>query len=225
MDIEGIGEKLAEALLKAGLIKDVADIYALEDKREALVKLERMGEKRVDKILEAINKSKSRPLSRVIFALGIRHVGSETAEILAKHFGSMGELSKATAEELITKPTIGPKIAESIAAFFRQESNRDVITRLEDKRVTMKAEEAARPRKLPLAGKEFLVTGKLDSLTRTEAEARIRELGGLVGNSVSKKTDFLVVGADSGSKRDRALELGTTILNEKQFLDMLGKKD
>jgi len=225
MDIEGIGEKLAGALLEAGLIKDVADIYALEDKREALVKLERMGEKRVDKILEAINKSKSRPLSRVIFALGIRHVGSETAEILAKHFGSMGELSKATAEELITKPTIGPKIAESIAAFFRQESNRDVITRLEDKRVTMKAEEAARPRKLPLAGKEFLVTGKLDSLTRTEAEARIRELGGLVGNSVSKKTDFLVVGADSGSKRDRALELGTTILNEKQFLDMLGKKD
>ena len=224
MDIEGIGEKLADALLKAGLIEDVADIYALEDKREALVKLERMGEKRVDKVLEAINKSKSRPLSRVIFALGIRHVGSETAEILVKHFGSIDKLSQSTAEELMAAPTIGPKIAESIVAFFRQESNRKVIDKLRQAGVRMQ-EEAARPRELPLAGKEFVVTGKLDSFSRTEAETRIRELGGLVGSSVSKKTDFLVVGADPGSKLDRARELGTTILNEKQFLEMLEEKD
>jgi len=223
MDIEGFGEKLAEALLKEGLIKNVADIYTLEDKRQEFIKLERMGEKSVDKVLKAIEDSKNRPLSRVIFALGIRHVGSETAEILVKHFGSIDKLSQSTAEELMAAPTIGPTIAESIVAFFRQDSNRKVIDKLRQAGVRMR-EEAARPRELPLAGKEFLVTGKLDSLTRTEAEARIRELGGLVGSSVNKKTDFLVVGADSGSKLDRARELGTTMLNEKQFLEMLGKK-
>ena len=120
-------------------------------------------------------------------------------------------------------PTIGPKIAESIAAFFRQKPNQDIIKRLKDKGVTMKAE-AAKPSELPLAGKEFVITGKLDSCTRTEAKARIRELGGLVGSSVSKKTDFLVVGADPGSKVDRARELGTALLNEKQFLKMLEEK-
>ncbi len=222
MDIEGIGEKLAEALLKAGLIKDVGDIYTLEE--EKLIGLERMGKKSADNVLKAIEESKKRPLSRVIFALGIRHVGSETAEILAKHFGSIDRLAQSTAEELMEVPTIGPTIAESIVAFFRQKPNQDVIKKLKEAKVTMR-EEAARPRELPLAGKEFVVTGKLDSCTRTEAEARIRELGGLVGSSVSKKTDFLVVGADPGSKLDRARELGTAQLDEKQFLDMLeGKK-
>jgi DNA ligase (NAD+) len=221
MDIEGIGEKLAEALLKAGLIKDVGDIYNL--KEEKLTELERMGKKSADNILKAIEESKKRPLSRVIFALGIRHVGSETAEILAKHFGSIDSLSQATEDELMTAPTIGPTIAESIVAFFRQGSNRKVIEKLKKAGVTMQ-EKAARPRELPLAGKEFVVTGKLDSFTRTEAESRIRELGGLVGSSVSKKTDFLVVGADPGSKLDRARELGTTQLNEKQLLDMLESK-
>jgi len=222
MDIEGIGEKLAEALLNAGLIKDVGDIYTLEE--EKLIGLERMGKKSADNVLKAIAESKKRPLSRVIFALGIRHVGSETAEILAKNFGSIDRLSQATAEELMTAPTIGPTIAESIVAFFRQNSNRKVIDKLRQAGVTMR-EEAAKPRELPLAGKEFVVTGKLESFTRTEAEARIRELGGSVGSSVGKKTDFLVVGADPGSKLDRARELGTVQLNEKQFQEMLeGKK-
>jgi DNA ligase (NAD+) len=224
MDIEGIGEKLAETLLKAGLIKDVGDIYTLKDKREQLIGLERMGEKSASNVLKAIEESTKRPLSRVIFALGIRHVGSETAEILVKHFGSIDKLSQSTEEELMTAPTIGPTIAESIVAFSRQESNLKVIEKLRQAGVRMR-EEAAKPRELPLAGKEFVVTGKLDSFTRTEAESRIRELGGLVGSSVSKKTDFLVVGADPGSKLDRARELGTTILNEKQFLEMLEKKD
>jgi DNA ligase (NAD+) len=222
MDIEGIGEKLAEALLKAGLIKDVGDIYTME--AEKLIGLERMGKKSADNVLKAIEESKKRPLSRVIFALGIRHVGSETAEILAKNFGSIDRLSQATADDLMAVPTIGPTIAESIVAFFRQGSNRKVIDKLRQAGVRMR-EEAARPRELPLAGKEFVVTGKLDSFSRTEAEARIRELGGSVGSSVSKKTDFLVVGADPGSKLDRARKLGTGLLNEKQFLEMLeGKK-
>ncbi len=220
MDIEGIGEKLAEALLKAGLIKDVGDIYTLEE--EKLIGLERMGKKSADNVLKAIEESKKRPLSRVIFALGIRHVGSETAEILTKHFGSIDRLSQATEDELMTAPTIGPTIAESIVAFFRQGSNRKVIEKLKKAGIKMQ-EEAARPRALPLTGKEFVVTGKLDSFTRTEAEARIRELGGSAGSSVGKKTDYLVVGADPGSKLDRARELGTTQLNEKQFLEMLEK--
>jgi DNA ligase (NAD+) len=223
MDIEGIGEKLADALLKAGLIKDVGDLYTLKDKKDELINIERMAEKSAANVLAAIKESKKRPLSRVIFALGIRHVGSETAEILVKHFGSIDKLSQSTAEELMAAPTIGPTIAESIVAFFRQDSNRKVIDKLRKAGVRMR-EEAARPRELPLAGKEFVVTGKLDSCTRTEAEARIRELGGLVGSSVSKKTDFLVVGADPGSKLDRARELGTALLNEKQFLKMLEEK-
>jgi len=233
MDIKGIGKKLAKALLKAGLIKDVADIYTLRDKQEKLIGLERMGKKSVEKLLKAIDDSKNRPLSRVIFALGIRHVGSETARVLARYFGkqeqerppgeAIDKLSSASQEELMKIPTIGPKIAESIAAFFRQKPNQDIIKRLKDKGVTMKAE-AAKPSELPLAGKEFVITGKLDSCTRTEAEARIRELGGLVGSSVSKKTNFLVVGADPGSKLDRARELGTGLLNEKQFLAMLEEK-
>ena len=232
MDIEGFGEKLAEALLKSGLIKDVGDIYTLKDKKEEFIGLERMGEKSASNVLKAIEESKNRPLSRVIFALGIRHVGSETAEELAKYFGrqeqeyppgeAIDKLSSASQEDLMKIPTIGPKIAESIVAFFRQKSNQDVIKTLKGKGVTMKAE--AKPRELPLAGKEFVVTGKLESCTRPEAEARIRELGGLVGSSVSKKTTYLVVGADPGSKRDRALELGTTLLDEKQFLKMLEEK-
>jgi len=228
MDIEGIGEKLAgalleETLLKAGLIKDVGDIYTLKDKKEEFIGLERMGEKSASNVLKAIEESKNRPLSRVIFALGIRHVGSETAEILVKHFGSIDKLSQSTAEDLMAAPTIGPTIAESIVAFFRQDSNRKVIDKLRQAGVRMR-EEAAKPRELPLAGKEFVVTGKLDSCTRTEAEARIRELGGLVGSSVSKKTDFVVLGADPGSKLDRARELGTGLLDEKQFLKMLEKE-
>jgi len=223
MDIEGIGEKLAETLVREGLIKAVADIYTLWEKEEKLVGLERMGKKRAKKLFKAIDDSKNRPLSRVIFALGIRHVGSETAEILAKRFGSMDKLSEATKEELMAAPTIGPTIAESITAFFGQESNKEVIRRLKREDVTMEPEKA-KPRELPLAGKEFVVTGKLESCTRTEAEARIRELGGLIGSSVSKKTDFLVVGADAGSKLDRARELGTALLDERQFLKMLEEK-
>jgi len=225
MDIEGIGEKLAEALLKSGLIKDVADIYTLKDKKDELIALERMGAKSAANVLKAIEDSKNRPLARVIFALGIRHVGSETAEILAKNFGSIDKLAKASEEELMTVPTIGPKIAESVAAFFRQESNLKVIDKLKKAGVRMQEKvEAAKPRELPLSGKEFVITGKLQSFTRTEAEAKIRELGGSVGSSVTKKTTHLIVGADPGSKLDRARELGTTLLTEEQFLEMLGIK-
>jgi len=222
MDIEGIGEKQANALLEADLIQDVADLYSLKEKKDKLIGMERMGEKSVSNLLAAIEESKERALSRVIFALGIRHVGAETAEILAERFGGMDKLSRATEEELTSVPTIGPKIAESIVAFFKEESNRKVIDKLRRAGVRLEAERAE-PAELPLSGEEFVVTGKLEAFPRSEAEARIRELGGSAGSSVTRKTTFLVVGVDPGSKLDRARELGVEVLNEEQFLRLLGE--
>ncbi len=164
--------------------------------------------------------SKDRPLSRVLFALGIRHVGAETAEILAHHFGSINELAEASQEELLEVATIGPKIAESIHAFFSQESNLKVIDKLRKAGVRLKAE-VARAEELPLAGQEFVITGRLETFPRSEAEARIKEFGGAVGSSVTKKTAFLVVGADPGSKLDKARDQGTRLLSEQEFLSLL----
>jgi len=224
MDIEGVGEKLADALLKAALIRNVGDIFYLKKKKDQLIGLERMGEKSASNLLAAIEKSKTRPLPRVIFALGIRHVGSETAEVLAGHFHSVDRLSRATEEELTAVPTIGPKIAASIVAFFAEASNLKVIGRLRKAGVRLEEEAAREERPLPLAGQEFVVTGKLEGFTRSQAEARIRALGGAVGTSVTKKTTFVVFGAVPGSKLDRARELGTALLTEEQFLRLLGEK-
>ncbi|MFQ5987551.1 MAG: NAD-dependent DNA ligase LigA, partial [Dehalococcoidia bacterium] len=218
MDIDGIGEKLAAALLHSGLIKDVADLYSL--RKHDLAALERMGEKSAANVIDAIERSKDRSLSRVIFALGIRHVGAETAELLASHFGSMARLARASEEELLSVPTIGPKIAESIHLFFREEANLRVIDKLRRAGVRLQAE-VAKAKELPLAGQEFVVTGRLEAFTRGEAEARIKELGGAVGSSVTGKTTFLVVGADSGSKLEKARALGTRVLGEEEFLHLL----
>ena len=221
MDIEGIGEKLADVLLEAGLIKDVGDIYSLREKKDEITEMERMAERSVSNLLDAIDESKERPLSRIIFALGIRHVGAETAEILIKHFDSMDKLSRASEEELTAIPGIGPKIAESVAAFFRQESNREIIDKLRRAGVKLEKEPAG-PEELPLSGQEFVISGKLEAFPRSDAEAKIRGLGGSVGSSVTKKTTFLVVGADPGSKLERARELGTGFLSEEEFLRVLG---
>ena len=218
MDIDGIGESLSAALLNEGLVKDIADLYYLKD--EDVIGLERMGEKSTANLLTAINESKDRPLARVIFALGIRHVGAETAELLADHFSNIDALSKATAEELMAIPTIGPKVAESVVAFFRQGTNLKVIEKLRRAGVRLEAE-AVKAKELPLAGQEFVITGKLESFTRGEAEARIKELGGAVGSSVTKKTTYLVVGAEPGSKLEKAQALGTKTLSEDQFLHLL----
>ena len=220
MDIDKIGEKLSAALLEAGLVKDVADLYFLT--KEQLLSLERMGEKSASNVLASIEKSKDRPLSRVIFALGIRYVGSETAEILANEFGSIDRLAKASREELLAIPGIGPKAADSIIAFFKQETNLKIIEKLRKAGVRLEAE-VSKPKELPLAGLEFVITGKLEAFTRNEAEAKIKELGGKVGSSVTKKTDYLVVGADPGSKLDKARALGTKTLTEEEFLRLLGK--
>ncbi|HEY98035.1 MAG TPA: NAD-dependent DNA ligase LigA [Dehalococcoidia bacterium] len=224
MDIRGIGENLSAMLFSQGLVKDIADLYRLKDKRDELTNLEKLGEKSADNILAAIEKSKKRPLSRIIFALGIRHVGSETAEILADEFRTIDDLANATAERLEEISTIGPKIAESIAAFFQQDENKDILTRLKSAGVFPEEMAASKPADLPLSGKEFVLTGRLESLSRPEAEAKIKALGGTAKGSVTRKTDYVVAGADPGSKLTRARELGIPVLDEKKLLEMLENK-
>jgi len=218
MDIRGIGEKLCTALFKAGLVKNVADLYDLTDQQ--LLTLERMAEKSAANIIDSINKSKDRPLSRVIFALGILHVGGEMAGLLANHFGSIDKLSDASGEELLSIPTVGPKLADSITAFFGQEQNRSLLNRLRKAGFRLE-EEAVKPEELPLAGQEFVITGRLETFTRQEAEAQVKALGGSIGSSVTRETTYLVVGADPGSKLTRARALGVKQLTEEEFLRLL----
>ena len=220
MDVDGVGEKLCTALFQEGLVRDVADLYYLT--RERLLGLERMADKSVSNVLSSIEKSKDRPLARVIFALGILHIGDETAELLASHFPSLDKLASATQEELLSIPSIGPKISESIVAFFRQKENQHIIKKLRKAGVRLD-ESPARPRELPLTGQEFVVTGRLEAFSHSEAEARLKELGGAVGSSVTQKTTYLVVGADPGSKLDKARSLGTKLLNEEEFLRIISK--
>jgi len=220
MDIRGIGESISATLLKEGLVKDIADLYDLHNKYDQLVKLEKMADKNVANMLNAIEKSKERPLSRVIFALGILHIGEEMAQILAKHFGSIEKLADASTEELLSVPAFGPKLADSIVTFFRQKENLDIIERLRKSEVRLE-EKAVEPEELPLVGQEFVITGRLETFSRQEAEARINVLGGSTGSSVTRKTTYLVVGADPGSKLARAQALGTKQLTEEEFLRLL----
>ena len=220
MDIDGVGEKLCQALFDAGLIKDVADLYYLT--QEQLLSLERMAEKSISNVLSSVEKSKERPLARVTFALGILHVGEETAELLTEHFSSIDELARASREELSSIPSIGPKIADSILAFFRQGRNKRIIERLRKAGVKLAAEEA-KARELPLAGLEFVITGRLESFARREAEARIKALGGRATSDVTRRTSYLVAGAAPGFKLDRARALDIKILGEAEFLELLNR--
>jgi DNA ligase (NAD+) len=223
MDIDGVGEKLCQALFEAGLVKDAADLYYLT--KEQLLGLERMADKSASNVLNSIEKSKNRPLARVIFALGITHVGDQYAELLAEHFDRIDNLAKASEEDLSTIPSIGPKIAESIVAFFRQEGNRQIIEKLRKAGVRLEREKVkeAQPERLPLAGLEFVLTGKLDSFSRSEAEAKIKALGGKAGSDVTRETSYVVVGVDPGSKLAKADKLGVKTLSEAEFLELLDK--
>jgi DNA ligase (NAD+) len=184
-----------------------------------------MADKSASNVLNSIEKSKDRPLARVIFALGILHVGDQYAELLAEQFHSIDQLAEASQEELSIIPSIGPKIAESIVAFFRQEGNRQIIEKLIKAGVKLEREkvEEASPEELPLAGLEFILTGKLESFPRSEAEAKIKALGGKAGSDVTKKTSYVVVGADPGSKLAKAEKLGIRTINEADFLELLNK--
>ncbi len=237
MDIEGVGEKLSRVLVESGLVKDVAGIYDL--KKEDLVNLEiesnnsaatpqaegprrqRFGEKRTAKLLAAIESSKSRPLSRVLFALGIRHVGSEVAEVLARRFRTIDALMNASEEEIDAIPSIGPEIASSVRAYFQNDSNKQVIRRLQHAGVNPTTGEQAASAEQPLAGLKFVVTGRLRSFSRTQVEDMIKDLGGTVSSSVSRKTDYLLAGEDPGSKLADARELGVKVIGEDEFLALI----
>lgn len=221
MDIRGIGERMSALLFEHGLLKDVADIYYLKDKKANLLEMEGIGGKSVENILAAIEESKKRNLGRLIFALGIRYVGVETADILAKQFGSIGRIAQATREELLNISSVGDKIADSILAFSRQAENRSIIDRLNKAGVNPRVKIADRS-KLPLLEKEFVITGKLESYSRNEAEARIKELGGIAKSDVTRQTDYLVVGSDPGSKLNRARSLGIRQITEQDLLELLG---
>lgn len=219
MDIEGLGTKLVEQLTETGLIKTPADLYGLD--LEDLTGLERMGQKSAENLLEALERSKETTLQRFLFALGIREVGEVTAGALADYFGDLDALADADVETLQQVPDVGPVVAEHVAAFFRQAHNLEVIKELRDAGIRWKAKPFARPAGGPLAGKTFVLTGTLESLTRQQAKEQIERLGGKVTATVSKKTDYVVAGADPGSKLKKAEELGVTILDETQFFELI----
>ena len=226
MDIDGLGERWCQILIDAGLARDVADLYYLS--KERLLELERMGDKLATKIMDNIEASKERRLSRVIFALGILHVGSEMADLLAQRYPSIDRLSEATLDELTTIPGIGPKIASSIVAYFGVGDNLRVIEKLARAGVVLAQEPGDGgagiddERELPLAGRSFVLTGTLSSMSRSRAEALIKELGGSTASNVTRKTDYLLAGEQPGSKLAAAEGLGTAILDEAEFLDIVG---
>ncbi|HEV2298814.1 MAG TPA: NAD-dependent DNA ligase LigA [Candidatus Acidoferrales bacterium] len=221
MNIDGLGDKIVNQLVDTGMVKDFADLYHL--KLEKVAALERMAEKSAQNLLDEIEASKKNNLSRLIYALGMRFVGERTGELLAEHFGSLEKIAEAGEEELTEVHEIGPKVAASIAEFFSEKANRDLIKRLRDAGLKMKEERQA-PKDTRLAGKSFVFTGTLERHTREDAGALVVSHGGKVISSVSKKTDYVVVGADPGSKHDKAKSLGVPILDEGAFEKLLGKK-
>lgn len=218
MDIEGIGESLVAGLLAAKLVTDAADLYKLTV--DDLVQLERMGKKSATNVVNAIEGSKDRPLARLLFALGIRHVGGETAELLTRHFHTMDALMAAGEEELRGVAGIGPIVAASIVEWFQDEDNLALVSKLKAAGVRME-DEPEEPKETPLAGKEFVFTGRLDRLTRMTAEGMVKELGGRAASSVTRKTDYVVVGEEAGSKAEKAQQLGKPMLTEDEFLELI----
>jgi len=219
MDIEGLGEAAVETLVSMDLVRNVADLYTLASRKKTLVALERWGEKSTQNLLDGIAASKKQPFRKVLFGLGIRHVGTGVAGVLAESFPSIDRLEGATEEELRVTTGVGPKIAESIVHFFADRHNREILRRLKDAGLTMTG--AARARKGGLTGKTFVLTGTLPSFTREEARRLIEENGGKVIASVSKNTSYLLAGEDAGSKLAKARALGIAVISEDEFRTLI----
>jgi len=217
MNIDGMGDALVNQLTERKMVKDVADIYKLT--KADLLKLERMGDKSAQNVLNEIERSKKLPLERMIYGLGIRFVGERTAQFLAEHFGEMDDLVMASEEELQQVEEVGPRIAKSIVEFFAEPKNRELVDELRAAGLTFRGKKKERGTKL--AGKTFVLTGTLANYSRDEAKKMIEDAGGKVTGSVSKKTDYVVAGADAGSKLDKAKELGVKVVDEKEMEGLL----
>jgi DNA ligase (NAD+) len=221
MDIAGLGEKLTDRFVDLGMIHDVADIYTLD--WDTITALDRLGEKSVENLRRAVEASKQRPLARLLVALGIRHVGERSAALLAERFGSLSALELATLEAINEVPSIGPVLAGSVYEFFQEPRNREVLDKLRAAgvRAAIESESAAGNGAGVLTGQTVVVTGRLDSMSRAQAEERLRRAGAAVAGSVSKRTSFVVAGDDAGSKAERAAELGVRIIDETELLAIL----
>src|ERR1700689_4875261 len=221
MNIDGLGEKIVDQLLEKNVVKDFADLYKLDLKR--LANLDRMAEKSAQNLIDEIAASKKNSLARLIYAIGMPFVGERTAQLLAEHFGSMDKLAAASAEKLMEVGEVGPKVAEGVLEFFSESANRKLIERLKTVGVKLKEERAA-PISAKFAGKTFVFTAPLANRTREAAEALVAAHGGKAGGSVSKKTSYVVVGTDPGSKLAKAQSLGVSILDESQFEKLVSAK-
>ncbi|QDU82114.1 DNA ligase [Polystyrenella longa] len=228
MDIEGMGIKLVEQLIEAGLLTKLTDIYRLSTKEEEMLALDRLGQKSVDNLLEGIEKSKQQPLRRLLTGLNIRHVGTNGSRVLSEAFGTMNKIREQSIEELAAVEEIGPITAESVYQFFQSEVGRETVEELKEFGLNMGTPVAERPKSEEeagiLAGKMLVVTGSLEKFTRDEIHELIREQGGKPSSSVSSKTSFLVAGEKAGSKLDKADKLGIEVLSENDFLAMIGKQ-
>ncbi len=225
MDIDGMGGKLGVALINNDLIFDVADIYTLRS--EHLLDMDRMAERSTSNLLDAIENSKKRPLSRLLTALGIRHVGTEVADYIADRFGDIDNLIAASEEELLAIPAIGPKIVQSVSEYFSSDSNRKVLDKLKQAGVNTKnggIEPSSKPIQQILTGLRFVVTGRLENFSRSDIQDLIKQLGGSVSSSVSSRTNYLVAGDDAGSKLSDAARLGIVILTEDDFNAMVDQR-
>lgn len=220
MNIDGLGQAVVTSLVDAGLIADAADLYTLT--AEQVVKLERMGPKSAQNLINAIAVSKQAGLSRLLFGLGIRFVGAKAAATLARHFGDIDFLRQAAEEDLTALDEIGPRIAESVVEYFARPETEQLLTKLAAAGVKLTEEKRRTTEGLPLSGKTFVLTGTLPTLTRSDAAALIESKGGKVASSVSKKTDYVVAGEEAGSKLDKAQQLGITVLNEQELQHLLG---
>ncbi len=216
MDIEGLGYSIIEKFIELGYLHDITDIYKLYKNEKELKKIEGFGEKSIDNILSSIEKSKERPFDKVLFAIGIRHVGDRTARILAKKFKSVDTLMSASQEDIENVHEIGPRIAESVYDFFHNKQNQKIIKKLRDAGLKFEAEQIAGTSN-KFEGLTFVLTGSLEKYTREEAGALIENLGGKTSSSVSKKTSYLLAGAEAGSKLDKAKSLGVKVIDEKEF--------
>ena len=220
MNIDGLGEKVVRQLFDAKLITDVSDLYKLE--YNDLIELERMGDKKVSNLLNALEASKENPLNKLLFGLGIRFLGSKASRLIAEEYGSMDEVLKAEKEQLIEIPEIGEKIADSIVTYTGNDDFIELVDKLKTAGLNMTEEKEALSG-TEFAGMTFVLTGKLVEMTRDDAKQRIESFGGKVTGSVSKNTDVVVAGADAGSKLEKAEKIGVEVWNEREFIEKLGQ--